>query len=236
MKVLVTGGNGFIGKHLLFELSNFGYEIVSLKSNLSDKTALIKEIENIDFDAVVHLAGLSHTTSHSPSLIYETNVIGSQNLISAIEKNFENKRIFIASTCHIYANSSTPIPETFFFNPRSHYAASKLSMEFICKNSATRNITVFLRIFNCIGLGQKENFFTPKIFIAHMKKKPVIRLGNIEIKREFNDVRWTSAVIRSLIQINAPPGAYNICSGEAFKASKILNIISEKTNHFRFEN
>ena len=232
MKILLTGGNGFIGKHLLSELGNFEYKVVSLKSNILDELTLRKEIENIDFDVVVHLAGLSHVTSHSPSLIYETNVIGSQNLISAIEKNFESKRIFIASTCHIYASSNNPISETFLFNPKSHYAASKLAMEFICKNTASRNIIVSLRLFNSIGMGQKKNFFTPKIFDAHMKKKPVIRLGNIEIQREFNDVRWTAAVVRSLVQVNAPSGDYNICSGEAHKASEILSLISEKTEHF----
>ena len=61
--------------------------------------------------------------------------------------------------------------------PKSHYAASKLAMEFICNNTATRNKIVSLRLFNCIGIGQKKVFFIPKIVKAHIQKEPVIHLG-----------------------------------------------------------
>ena len=107
-----------------------------------------------------------------------------------------------------------------------------LVMEFICYSTATINKIVALRLFNCIGTGQKESFFIPKILKAHMQKEPVIYLGGVEAKREFNDVRWTAKIIRSLAEIDTPPGNYNICSGEAFKASEMLSIVSEKTKHF----
>ena len=115
---------------------------------------------------------------------------------------------------------------------KSHYAASKLAMEFMCGNTARKNEIVSLRLFNCIGTGQKESFLIPKVIRAHLKKEPIIRLGNLEIKREFNDVRWATGIIRSLAEVNVPPGDYNICSGEAYKASEILKIISKKTKHF----
>ena len=178
------------------------------------------------------MAGLSHVVDHSPSLLYETNVIGSQNVVLAVEKNHQKKKIFLASTCHVYADTKSPISETFPFGPKSHYAASKLAMEFICKNTARRNEIVSLRLFNCIGLGQKESFFIPKILKAHIQKEPVIYLGRIETKREFNDVRWVVKVIRSLAEADVSPGNYNICSGKAFKASEMLRLVSEKTEHF----
>ena len=101
MNVLLTGGSGFIGRHLVKELKNGGHKAFLSKSDISDYEALLKEIENLDFDAVIHLAGLSHVVDHSPSLLYETNVIGSQNVILAIEKNYRTKKIFLASTCHV---------------------------------------------------------------------------------------------------------------------------------------
>ena len=104
--------------------------------------------------------------------------------------------------------------------PKSHYAASKLSMEFICNNTAMRNKIVSLRLFNCIGIGQKESFFIPKILKAHIQKKPVIHLGRVETRREFNDVRWTVKVIRSLAEVDAPRELQYLL-GEAFKASEI---------------
>ena len=77
-----------------------------------------------------------------------------------------------------------------------------------------------------------RNFFIPKILKAHIQKQPVIHLGGIETKREFNDVRWTVQIIRSLAEVDAPPGNYNICSGEAFKAIEMLRFVSEKTKHY----
>ena len=232
MNILLTGGNGFIGTHLTRELNNCGHKVLLSKSNVSDYEALQKEIENLNFDTVIHLAGLSHVVDHSPSLLYETNVIGSQNVILAVEKNHKKKKIFLASTCHVYADSKRPISEECPLGPKSHYAASKLAMEFICRNTATRNKIVSLRLFNCIGIGQKESFFIPKILKAHIQKEPVIRLGGVETKREFNDVRWVVKIIRSLAEVDAPPGNYNICSGKAYKASEMLTIVSEKTKHF----
>ena len=232
MNILLTGGNGFIGKHLVRDLTNCGHKVLLSKSNISNCAALQKEIENLNFDTVIHLAGLSHVTDHSPSLLYETNVIGSQNLVLAIEKNYQKKKIFLASTCHVYADTKNPISETFPLGPKNHYAASKLAMEFICNNTAMRNEIISLRLFNCIGIGQKENFFIPKIVKAHIHKEPVIHLGRLDTKREFNDVRWAVKIIRSLAEVDAPTGNYNICSGKAFKASEMLRIVSEKTKHF----
>ena len=121
----------------------------------------------------------------------------------------------------------------FLLGPKSHYAASKLAMEFICNNTATRNEIVSLRLFNCIGIGQKESFFIPKILKAHIKKEPVIHLGRMETKREFNDVRWTVKIIRSLAEVDAPPGNYNICSGRHLKLVKCYVLFLKKRNIFQ---
>ena len=59
MNILVTGGNGFIGKHLVRDLKNCGHNVFSLKSNISNYESLQKEIENLNFDTVIHLAGLA---------------------------------------------------------------------------------------------------------------------------------------------------------------------------------
>ena len=168
MKILVTGGNGFIGKHLIQELNSYDHKVFILESNVLNKSNLTKEIENTDFDVVIHLAGLSHVMDHSPTLLYETNVIGSQNLVSAIEKFCDGKKILLASTCHVYENSETPITELSPLGPKSHYGASKLAMEFICNSEAIKNKIISLRLFNCIGFGQKDSFIIPKIIKSHI--------------------------------------------------------------------
>ena len=90
MKILITGSNGFIGKHLSNELAKSGHCPIPLKSNLLDQKSLAQELRESEFDQVVHLAGLSHQLNHKAEDFYFNNVIGSQNLISGIEQFFKN--------------------------------------------------------------------------------------------------------------------------------------------------
>ena len=69
MNILLTGGNGFIGKHLVRDLNNCGHKVFLLKSNISNYESLQKEIENLNFDTVIHLAGLSHVSRSFPFFV-----------------------------------------------------------------------------------------------------------------------------------------------------------------------
>ena len=103
-------------------------------------------------------------------------------------------------------------------------------MEFICNSEAIKNKIISLRLFNCIGFGQKDSFIIPKIIKSHIKKEVVLRLGNIDVEREFNDVKWTVSIIRSLAEEDIPEGVYNLCSGFAYSARQILKTISKNVS------
>ena len=231
MKVLLTGATGFIGKHLQRELKNHNHIVLNLKSNLLKKDELEAEILNSDFDHVIHLAGLSHLTSFSPSQLYETNVIGSENLISSLEKKGDGINILLASSGHVYAPSEAFLSEESKVQPMSHYASSKLAMEYICNSMIEKNKLIILRIFNCTGPGQDPSFFIPKVLQSFVNKEKSLDVGNLEVEREFNSVHWLVAIIRNLTEENTPAGVYNICSGKTYRLENILSIISNITSH-----
>lgn len=231
MKLLLTGATGFIGRHLQKELKIHNHIVLNLKSNLLKKDELEAEIINSDFDHVIHLAGLSHLTSFNPSQLYETNVIGSENLVSSLEKKGGGINILLASSGHVYAPSATVVSEESKVQPISHYASSKLAMEYICNSVIEKNKLIIMRIFNCTGPGQDTSFFIPKVLKSFVKKEKSLDVGNLEVEREFNSVHWLVSIIRSLTEEKAPAGVYNICSGKTYRLKDILNTISNATNH-----
>ena len=231
MKILLSGATGFIGRHLQRELKTHNHIVLNLKSNLLKKDELEAEIIKTDFDHVIHLAGLSHLTSFNPSQLYETNVIGSENLASSLEKKGGGRNILLASSGHVYAPSATLVSEESKVQPISHYASSKLVMEYICNSTIEKNTLIIMRIFNCTGPGQDTSFFIPKVLQSFVNKEKSLDVGNLEVEREFNSVHWLVSIIRSLTEENTPAGVFNICSGKTYRLEDILNTISNITNH-----
>ncbi len=231
MRILITGAKGFIGTYLQKLLIKNNHSIVTLNSNLLNYDNLCNEIKSLKFDLVVHLAGLSHQINYSSTDLYQNNTIGSQNLILSIEKNFSNKKIFLASTGHVYRPSNTPHSESSEILPTSHYAMSKLAMEYMCKSCAIKSQITILRLFNCTGLKQKDSFFIPKLIKLFKEKKQTISLGNLSVEREFNNVTWLSQVIVNLIECGAPEETFNICSGKLYKLENVLELLKHITNH-----
>ena len=231
MKILLSGATGFIGRHLQRELKMHNHVVLNLKANLLKKDELETEIAQLDFDHVIHLAGLSHLTSFNPSQLYETNVIGSENLVSSLEKKGGGISIFLASSGHVYAPSEAFLSEESKVQPMSHYASSKLAMEYICNSMIEKNKLIIMRIFNCTGPGQNPSFFIPKVLQSFVNKEESLDVGNLEVEREFNSVHWLVSIIRSLTEQNTPAGVYNICSGKTYRLEDILSTVSNITNH-----
>ncbi len=124
--------------------------------------------------------------------IYAINTFGPQYILDACLKLKKSpKRIILASSSTIYGpQGNERLNEHSLVNPTNHYACSKWAMEQIAATYADRlNITI-TRPFNYTGVGQDIKFLVPKI-ISHFKQKAAtIKLGNIDVWRDFSDVRW----------------------------------------------
>ena len=156
MKLLVTGADGFTGRHFSSRAVKAGHEVVKLKADLLDREALHDEVLLVRPDLVVHLAAISFVGSPDKISFYAVNVIGTTNLLDAIlalpKVPF---KVLLASSANVYGNCDiSPIDEKVAPNPINHYAASKLAMEHIALTYKGKIPIIITRPFNYTGPGK----------------------------------------------------------------------------------
>lgn len=181
MKILVTGGAGYIGSHTCVELLNAGYEIVVL-DNLSnssekcldavreltgkdfpfyqvdmlDKDAMEKVFEENKIDSVIHFAGLKAVgeSTKIPVTYYHNNITGTLHLLQLMEKYDVNNIVFSSSATVYGMPKTVPITEDFPLSTTNPYGSTKLFIEQILKDTQAANSKLsvtLLRYFNPIG-------------------------------------------------------------------------------------
>ena len=253
MKILVTGGAGFIGRHLVRSLLTGKNEIIiyenfsnSSKNEIQDiikngvkiikgDLANLKLLKNSlkDVDNVIHLAAnidILESIKH-PEKSHKTNVIGSMNLLRASVINGVSG-IIGASSAAIYGNPKIiPVNEKTIPNPISPYGADKLSMEFYIK--AFSNIynlnTVSLRFFNVYGIGQSNSY--AGVITKFIKKiesnKPLTIFGDGKNTRDYVYIDdLIQGIQKSLKKLKGKRGdTYNIASGYSYSVNELSKIL-----------
>ncbi|OZB74081.1 MAG: epimerase, partial [Halothiobacillus sp. 14-55-98] len=200
---LVTGASGFTGRYMISALKMRGYWVVGfggldcgadlcLSVDLTDAEAVRMAVHQVQPSHVVHLAGIAFVGHGKPDDFYQVNLFGTLNLLSALVELPKPPRVLIASSANIYGTPNIEvIDESVCPAPVNHYATSKLAMEHMVHTYFDRCSIVIARPFNYTGVGQTEQFLIPKI-VGHFKRKaPVIELGNLDVSRDFSDVRDT---------------------------------------------
>ena len=233
MHVLVTGLDGFTGKYLSDELISHGHTVVGLQSDLMDEKALNQEIADAMPEAVIHLAGISFVPNQEINHIYEVNLLGARNLLQALFLHApEVKSVLLASSAYVYDSSTEGLlTETSPINPANDYAVSKCAMEQMAALWREKLPVCIVRPFNYTGVGQSDHFLIPKI-VSHFKmKKPVIELGNLEVEREFGDVRSVAQIYRKLLDKRASNEILNISTGNAHSLKEAIAICGKITGH-----
>ena len=233
MKLLVTGADGFTGRHLCSRAAKAGYEIVKLKADLLDREALQDEVLLVQPDLVAHLAAISFVGNPDKISFYAVNVIGTTNLLDSIlELPQAPSKVLLASSANVYGNCDIlPIDENITPNPINHYAVSKLAMEKMALTYSDKISIVIARPFNYTGPGQNINFIIPKLVDNFSRKNPSIYLGNINVEREFNDVELVCESYLKLLNYGVEGEIYNVCSGDTYSLQFVINVLSELTNH-----
>lgn len=233
MKILLTGADGFTGRHFAQNAAKAGYRITRLTADLTDRVAVQEQVRLAQPDAVVHLAAISFVGHADEAAFYAVNVIGSMNLLGAVAAlPCSPSKVLLASSASIYGNcEASPIAEGQSPAPVNHYAASKLAMEHLACTWADRLPMVIARPFNYTGPGQSSQFLIPKLVDHFSRKMPRIELGNLHVEREFNDVSMVCEDYMSLLAHGVPGQAYNICTGVTYTLQQVIDMLTQLTGH-----
>ncbi|MCW7552202.1 GDP-mannose 4,6-dehydratase [Endozoicomonas gorgoniicola] len=243
---LITGITGFTGSYLAAELSAAGFDVYG--TSFRKNKALDNKIFNVDLcdidtlrdlivkvspDVVVHLAAVSFVDHKNKEEIYRTNIIGTHNLLTSLSENKKKPdSVLLASSANVYGdNSLGEIIESTQPSPINDYAVSKLAMEYMAKLWLDKLPIFIVRPFNYTGIGQSSQFLISKIVEHYRKGDEEIELGNIDISRDFLDVRTVAEYYRRLIEM-APVGeTINVCSGKSISIREILKIMDDITGY-----
>jgi nucleoside-diphosphate-sugar epimerase len=232
-RILLTGAAGFTGQHFTLAALASDFEVRHLVSDLTDAAAVATEVLEIEPDYVVHLAAISSVTHAHEEAFYSVNLFGTQHLLSALTRLVKApKRILLASSSNVYGNVTiSPIDETICPFPVNHYAISKFAMERLAAMFADRLAIVIARPFNYTGVGHDDRFVIPKLIDHFIRRATTIELGNIEVEREFNDVRTVCDAYLRLLEFGLPGQTYNICSGRPVSLGMVLDVLRKITGH-----
>lgn len=233
MNILLTGANGFTGRHFTDQAKAAGHTVIPLDADLRDPAAISAAITAVEYDAVVHLAAISFVGHADNTAFYAVNVVGTTNLLQAlVGKGCAPTCVLVASSANIYGNcDASPITETQPAAPVNHYAASKLAMEHMARTFADRLRIVITRPFNYTGPGQGANFVIPKLIDHFARRAPRVELGNLAVEREFNDVRFVADAYLGLLANGKPGEVYNICTGKPYTLQHVIDTLSGLTDH-----
>ena len=240
-RALITGLPGFTGRYLANELGLAGYRVFGtahvneplgkdmVAVDLCNCAELERAVAEIRPDVVAHLAAISFVAHGDVEAIYRTNVIGTRNLLESLANLADKPRaVLLASSANIYGNAAVElIDELVAPSPANDYAVSKLAMEYMARLWMDRLPIVMTRPFNYSGVGQAPQFLLPKIVGHFQRGERVIELGNIDVERDFSDVRMVARAYAALLA-KAPAGeVFNVCSGDAYSLKEVLAMMAE---------
>jgi GDP-4-dehydro-6-deoxy-D-mannose reductase len=244
---LITGATGFAGSHLLDRLTADGAEVYAMarengtratpranvrwaSADLLDRNAVRRVLDAARPSVIYHCAGLAdvHDAWKAPTRALRLNVLGTHNLLEACRDAGLGCRIVVTGSALIYRPRLEAISEEDDIAPANPYGVSKLAQEMTAAASGLP--VVLARPFNHAGPRQSPAYassaFAQQIArIEAGRADPVLRVGNLESRRDITDVRDTVRAYQALGESGTPLRAYNVCSGRAHQMREILDVL-----------
>lgn len=260
MKVLVTGGGGFAGRHLIRDLVAAGYEEIGATTlgappppddvvlaraewfpmDLTDQDEISRVIGRFRPTVVFHLAGQASVgqSLEAPIETWDVNALGTVRILFALRRlPAAQRRFLLVSSAEVYgfvSESDQPIGEDAPYRPVTPYGASKAAAEIAVFQEVRGNglEVVIARSFNHIGPGQDDRFVVSSMArqLARIEmgvEEPVLRAGNLSVRRDFLDVRDAVSAYRCLMERGRDLTAYNVCSGVALSLADVVRRMIE---------
>jgi len=243
VKVLVTGATGFAGQWLVRELEAAGHEVVgtppSSGLDMTDQGAIDALVAAVRPEAIAHLAGIAFgpDARHDPGRAFAVNEGGTRSVLSAAVRNGRTP-VLVASSSDVYGfplPDDLPLRETAPLRADQPYGLSKVGAEHAAHEAGQEIPVAVVRPFNHTGPGQRHEFVVPalaeRIVLATRRGETAIPAGNVDVRRDFSDVRDVVRAYRLILEALASDGRpghriYNIASGRAVSIREIVETLA----------
>ncbi|RXT82308.1 GDP-6-deoxy-D-lyxo-4-hexulose reductase [Pseudomonas syringae] len=252
-RILITGANGFVGQMLCRKLQQAGHHVVALVSpespesacaaeslhcDIRDASGLERAVSRSTLTHVVLLAAITPVPAsfEDPLMTWQTNVMGSMNLLQALQRQSPQAFVLFVSSSEVYGEAfkqGIALDENSVCRPMNPYAASKLAAETAFHENFRRGQRgIVVRPFNHIGAGQSADFATASFarqiaLIEAGRQAPQLKVGNLQAERDFLDVSDVCDAYIALLKMADTQQTYarclNICRGEPIRIEAILN-------------
>jgi UDP-glucose 4-epimerase len=250
--ILVTGGAGFIGSHLVRRLSEADADVLAVDNCFAGTESLVPEsvqFERVDIradrfrdvtrdfdpDAIVHLAALHYIPycNENPEEAFGVNVMGTRNLLAAARELSGLDTMVFASSAAVYPPREEANSEASETGPMDIYGETKLVGEDLMRlfQGDTGTATAAARLFNVYGPNETNEHLIPAILKQVRRGNRRIELGNLTPKRDFIHVSdVVSALMRLLSEFDGGYSTYNVGTGIEHSVREVVEKTSEALN------
>jgi GDP-4-dehydro-6-deoxy-D-mannose reductase len=249
-RALVTGCNGFVGRLLVARLKDGGFDVrgvdrgdtseelgagAYLAGDLTDADFVGRVIRDEKIDCIVHLAAQASVkrSFDEPAGTLSDGTTPALHILEYLRSTGTKARVLLVGSADEYGNvdlQRMPIPETQAVNPTSPYALAKaIQNQYGVMFRALYGVdTVMTRSFNHTGPGQREDFVLASFArqVAEIKRgqrEPVMDVGDLDVRRDFLDVRDVCDAYVVLLKKGRSGETYNVCSGNSYRIRDLLD-------------
>jgi GDP-4-dehydro-6-deoxy-D-mannose reductase len=243
---LITGATGFAGGHLLERLASRGGLVhawahralpeprpagaIWTAVDVLDRESVRAALASARPSVIYHCAGIADLRKawNDPAIALRGNVLGTHYLLDAARELGLSCRVLVTGSAQIYRPASDAITEDHAVGPVNPYGVSKLGQEMAAAESPLP--TLLARPFNHAGPRQSPAYATSAFAqqIAEIeagRREAVLRVGNLDARRDITDVRDTVRAYEALADRGRPREPYNVCSGRAHSMRRLLDVL-----------